>query len=199
MALRHWAKKRKNRGKSHGFTLVELLTVVAITGILATIGTMMVRKHFAEAKTAEAVAIIQSIRAAQESRRAETGTYQSCSFTAGTPWYPADPDGLYRAWKNPSHPDWDAWKELSVVARPEGTQFGFLVRAGSGPKTLDTTGAIVDSLIPAALTSDKPTWTTPNDQWFVIQAAGDRDKDGVLSRLLAASFNGELYTENDAE
>jgi prepilin-type N-terminal cleavage/methylation domain-containing protein len=199
MALRQLAKRRRNRVKIHGFTLVELLTVVAITGILATIGTMMVRKHFAEAKTAEAVAIIQSIRAAQESRRAETGTYQSCSFTAGTPWYPAAPDGVYRAWRNPSHPDWNAWRELGVVIRPEGTQFGFLVKAGAGPKTLDTTGAIVDSAIPTALTSDKPTWTTPNDQWYVIQAAGDRDKDTVYSRLLAASFNGELYTENDAE
>jgi prepilin-type N-terminal cleavage/methylation domain-containing protein len=199
MALLHSAKKRKTSGQNRGFTLVELLTVVAITGILATIGTMMVRKHFAEAKTAEAVGIIQSIRAAQESRRAETGTYQSCSFTAGTPWYPATPDGKYRGWKTPSHPDWNAWKELGVVTREEGTQFGFLVKAGTGPKTLDMTGAIVDSAVPTALTTDKPTWTTPNDQWYVIQAAGDRDHDGVFSRLLAASFNGELHTENDAE
>ena len=199
MALRQLAKTRKNRGKSHGFTLVELLTVVAITGVLATLGTMLVREHFKNAKMGEAVAIIQSIRSAQESRRAESGTYQSCSFAAGTPWYPAAPDGVYRAWKNPTHPDWNAWKELGVVTRAEGTQFGFLVRAGAGPKTLDMNGAIVDSNIPTALTSDKPTWTTPNDQWYVIQAAGDRDKDTVYSRLLAASFNGELYTENDGE
>lgn len=198
MALRRSAKKRANRGKSHGFTLVELMTVVAITGVLAMIGTFMVRKHFANAKTAEAIAIIQAIRGAEESRRAETGTYQSCSFAAGTPWYPATPDGVYRAWKNPSHADWEAWKQLGV-SRPEGTQFGFLVKAGTGAKTLDTTGTIVASPIPQALTSDKPIWTTPNEPWYVIQAAGDRNKNGVYSRLLAASFNGELYTENDAE
>ena len=75
MAVLHLAKRRRKRAQSHGFTLVELLTVVAITGVLATIATFMVRKHFADAKTTEAVAIIQSIRAAQESRRAETGTY----------------------------------------------------------------------------------------------------------------------------
>ena len=199
MALLHLAKRRKNRGKNRGFTLVELLAVVGIAGVLGMAGAMMVRTHLRNAKTAEAVAIIESIRTAQESRRAETGTYQSCSFAAGTPWYPAAPDGVYRAWKNTGHADWNAWKELGVLTRPEGTQFGFLLKAGAGAKTLDTNGTIVDSPIPAALTSDKPTWTTPNDQWYVIQAAGDRDKDTVYSRLLAASFNGELYTENDAE
>ena len=66
-----------------GFTLVELLTVVAIAAVLATIGTMLVRRHFAHAKTTEAVATIQAIRQAEEARRGETGTYQTCSAAAG--------------------------------------------------------------------------------------------------------------------
>jgi type IV pilus assembly protein PilA len=154
---------------------------------------MLVRQRFNEAKTTEATALMQAIRGAQESRRAESGSYENCSRTAGAPWYPASPDGSNRAWRWDTHPDWDYWKQLDV-SRPEGTRFGFLVNAGS-PADEPTTPQ----------TAIQPAWQKPTsnpplaDPWYVIQAAGNRDGDSVFSLLLASSFSGELYIEHDGE
>jgi len=175
------------RGSVRGFTLVELLTVVAITGLLATIGTILVRKHFAHAKTTEAVATIAAIRMAEEARRAETGTYQNCSPASGTPWYPAAPDGTLHSWTMAPHADYPSWRQLHV-SQPDGTRFGFLLRAGNP-----------GSALPTPVTASKPTWPTPTDPWYVIQAAGDQDKDGTYTLVVATSFNAELYVENDGE
>jgi type IV pilus assembly protein PilA len=170
-----------------GFTLVELLTVVAIAAVLATIGTMLVRRHFAHAKTTEAVATIQAIRQAEEARRGETGTYQTCSAAAGTPWYPAPPDGTLRSWNNSGHQDWAGWQQLHV-SRPEGTRFGFLAHAG-----------LPGAALPKLATATQPTWPAPADPWYVIQAAGDQDKDTKYTLVVASSMNGEVYVENDGE
>jgi prepilin-type N-terminal cleavage/methylation domain-containing protein len=186
MSVARLAKTSQKRRFQRGFTLVELMAVVTITAILGTVGVVLVRQHFRDAKSSEAVTLIQAIRVAEESRRAETGTYQNCSG-AGTPWYPGTPNGTMRAWQQPAHTDYAAWRNLGI-SRPSGTQFGFLVHAGN-PGTA----------LPTPVTNQKPTWTTPVDPWYVIQGAGDRDKDGTFSFFLASSFNGELYTENDME
>jgi len=186
MRLAKMAANRKNREVSRGFTLVELLTVVAITGVLAVIGVMLVRGHLQSAKSNEAVAMIQAIRAAEEARRAETGTYQNCTVSSAAAWYPDKPDGKLRSWTF-DHADAARWATLDI-SRPDGTRFGFLANAGNpGAK------------VTVPQTTAKPGWDTATDPWFVIQAAGDRDSDGTLSLFVASSFNGELYTENDNE
>lgn len=178
----------QRRQTSRGFTLVELLAVVAIIGVLAVLAVAGFRKYMNSARTGDAKSIIAAIRVAEESYRAETLSYLSCSDTL-TDYYPvAKPDGKKRHWVQ-THAKRDVWMTLNV-ATDSPTAFVFAVNAG-GP------GAAP----PAPSTASKPTWPNPTTEpWYVIQAAGDSDQDGnTYALLVSSSFNGEIYVENETE
>jgi len=64
-----------NRGQKKGFTLVELLVVVIIIGILATIAVPQYAKMIEKAKGSEARAILGMIRTGEELHKVEHGIY----------------------------------------------------------------------------------------------------------------------------
>ncbi len=64
--------------KSKGFSLVELMIVVAIMAILAAIAIPSFMKFSMKAKTAEASQNLSGIRTAEESYRAEEDGYLAC-------------------------------------------------------------------------------------------------------------------------
>ena len=55
--------------------MVELMVVVVIVGILATVASVSVKKYVASSKTTEAIHMIGAIKAAQETYKDETFTY----------------------------------------------------------------------------------------------------------------------------
>jgi len=69
----------KNNQK--GFTLIELMIVVAIIGILAAIAIPNFLNYQLKSKTAEAKTNIGAIRTSQESFKAENDTYQVCTIS----------------------------------------------------------------------------------------------------------------------
>lgn len=70
-------------GNSSGFTLVELMVVVAIIGILAAVAIPNYQKYQAKARQSEAKIALASIFTAEKSFSAENGSYTGCTRQAG--------------------------------------------------------------------------------------------------------------------
>ena len=64
------------RRDAKGITLIELLIVIMIVGILASISVPIYRGYMQRARRADAKTSLEQIRAAQEMRRAESGEYR---------------------------------------------------------------------------------------------------------------------------
>ena len=74
------SKLRKN---NKGFTLVELMIVIAIVGILAAIAIPNFLSYQKKAKTLEAKSILGDIRTMEEAYRAENSAYSNSLSTIG--------------------------------------------------------------------------------------------------------------------
>jgi len=170
-----------------------MMVVVAITAILAVAGVMLFRKYMGTSKGTEALSVMQAIRAAEESYQAENHVYLDVSTADGRKdWYPSTtPSKTRYAWGQPSHPDFARWQTLApAVTRP--VQFGFLVYAGAA-----------GTAVPALQVSGGPTYNTPTDDWYVIQAEGDTDGNGRFAQYASASAAnqaaGDVWSANEGE
>lgn len=191
--------RRAQRRPSAGFTLVELMVVVLITGILAAIGVVLVSKHFAQARAHQALVGLQAIRVGEEGYRAHNGQYLDCSPQPNPDWYPMATPGKRRwDWRQPGRTEpnpstggsvYACWMMLGVMRSGEGTMFGYLVNAGRP-----------GDAYPPYKTQAQLTLTTPApDVWYVIQYKGDTDGDGSFSYGVTTSYKTDVYIENELE
>lgn len=179
--------RRRQRRHEAGFTLIELLTVVAIVAVLAVLAVVSYNKFIKASHVSEANYMVGSIRAAEESYRAETMTYLDVS-TSLTAWYPRAPGKYKSAWDNPGNSDYTKWRQLG--ARSDGpVYFGYAVKAGAA-----------GAQPPTPATTTTFTWPNPTiEPWYVIQAASDLDANSVFCHVVTSSFSGEVYVENEGE
>jgi len=91
-----------------GFTLIELMVVVAIIAILAAIAIPQYRNYQFKSKTTEAKVNLGAIKTAEEAYRAENDVYRTASATPS-----GDPTAQKRDW--PSTSDFD-----EIGFRPAG-------------------------------------------------------------------------------
>jgi type IV pilus assembly protein PilA len=175
------------RGSNRAFSLVELMVVVAIGAILATVGVVLFRRHIAASRGTEAYGVIQALRAAEESYRAENHVYLNVS-TANA-WYPnTAPNADRYAWSKGNHVDFLRWQQLAPAVN-RSVMFGYMVNAGA-PGTI----------MPALQIANGPDLSQPQPlDWYVIQAKGDTNADGVPALYAATSLSGETYAQNEGD
>ena len=79
-----------------GITLIELLIVIVIVGILATVAIPSYRGYMERGRRADAKTALEQLRAAQEMFRAEKGSYSTDLVQLVSSWgVPTNPVGDY--------------------------------------------------------------------------------------------------------
>ena len=195
-ATRMLSLRRPNfRSWQRGYTLAELMIVVAIIGVMAALAIAGYRKYLNAAQAGEAKAMIQGIRAGEEAYRSEMLVYLNVSGTL-TNYFPHDPTSS----KNDEKWSWTqsndsrytdpvkGWQLLNVNSDGP-VRFGYAVVAGVSP---------TQPPAPAGYATP-PVWPAiPNGiPWYVVQAANQRATGAKVVLFISSSLSGEIYGEND--
>ncbi len=183
---------RPSRYQARGFTLAELMAVVVIVGILATIAAVGYRKYVNAAKASEGPNMINGIKAAQEAYRAETLTYLDVSGTLNTYYPSAAPlPAQKQQWGGGTTAVASNWRRLNVaVAGP--VYFVYAAIAGN-PGAVRTDGIEI---------ANPPTFGNAVEPWYLIQAKADLDGDGAgnpYTICMGSSFTTDIYCEGDGK
>jgi prepilin-type N-terminal cleavage/methylation domain-containing protein len=192
--------------RQDGITLLELMIVVAILGVLATIAVFMFTRHANKAKASEVAAMFGELKLREQSFHLENETYLSTG-TADDDYFPTasapgdNPQTYDLAASSPPPAPQDvkfpgpAWVTLKMNPPKVELYCVYVAIAGdggdltnAGPKA---TGAPfnlggADLPVPAA-------------NWFYLMAECDFDQDGTPSRYFTLSDTEGTITENPGE
>jgi len=165
--------------KQHGFTLIELMIVVAIVAILVTVAIVSYTRYIKNGRILDGRAFITTIQARQESYFQRFGYYVDVT---GHAFYPAlaTDEPVAKEWCPSGTCPGNNWDALG--ARPEkgSTYFQFIVYA-SIPVWDNTNHVMVHALAGSAATLGIPaqplaTTGRPQHPWYY--AIGQADMDG---------------------
>jgi prepilin-type N-terminal cleavage/methylation domain-containing protein len=179
---------------ARAFTLIETMIVVTLVGILAVVATLAYRRWVRTAYLSEAQDIVNNIRAAEESFRAENGGYLGISNGLGPPNdYPATTPGNFKtAWGGTCTgcaPNMQ-WSMLNIQPNAP-LAFGYSVvadnTAASAGHALPLNGQQLD------IANGMPA------PWYLIEADGDTDGNQVFTHVYGLSATNRIFIDNEGE
>lgn len=165
------------------------MIVVVIVSVLATLAVYGVSKYITSSKTGEAVQMIGSIKAAQESFKDETFAYLDVTGTLDS-FYPTNTTpGRKKVGWGGDGPGRDNWKALGV--NPAGpVLFVYACDAGTASQNVVSAGSDITI----------GSWPTSLGQpWYVVKAVANLDGGGASSVYVGASFTNQIFSANEGE
>jgi len=180
-----------------GFTLVELMIVVAIVGVLAVIALVGYQKYSRSAAAGEARAMLLSIRGAEDAYRSEMLVYKDCGDTGtSSNYYPRDytaSDGKKVGWGDTGTAVGLCFQQLNVKSNGP-VRFNFAVTAGAAGAAAFTAGAPPNT----------PAWpftgVASADPWYVTAAVGKSSAGSPqYSVLYTSSGQSEVTVVDDTQ
>lgn len=186
-------KTKHARVRRGGFSLIELMIVVVITGVLAATAIPTFTEFIYKSRTTEAVSFLGVIKLKQESFRSEFGSYLQCIggtvITSGTTGSVlSDLSGGTPANFHP-----DRGSGSASIGWTTDTCFATLAASPDGPVRFryawiaGTPALFAGSGITAAMGA------VPADHYFVAQGHADLDDDGNWCVYELTSFTRNVW------
>jgi type II secretory pathway pseudopilin PulG len=169
------------------------MVVVALVGVLAVIAAVAYRRWVHTSYLTEAQDMVSSIRAAQESFRAENGGYLSVSVGLG----PGSDYPLLTPGKSKT-----GWGGTCTGCVNPATGWGALNVSSSAPVIFgystiaSNTNGVAPSLPYRGGALNFSAMPTP---WYVVEADGDVDGDGIFCNVYGLSGTNQIYINNEGE